>query len=50
VTGIKKANIASSILTKSSKYLDLPAAMVSPSNGLLEWYMDIEAAAKLASV
>jgi 6-phosphogluconolactonase len=49
VTGLNKANIVSSILSHSGENFDphAPAAMIAPKNGLLEWYLDAEAAANL---
>jgi 6-phosphogluconolactonase len=44
VTGESKANILSDILTKKDNYENYPASHIKPLDGILEWYVDKEAA------
>lgn len=44
VTGSGKAKVLSDILNKKENYIKYPAAHIQPFNGILEWYIDKEAA------
>ncbi len=45
VTGENKATTLSQVLDENK--LDLPAALIDPNHGVLEWYLDNQAASKL---
>ena len=44
VTGAEKQKLVSRILKKEKSVSNLPAAMVHPKNGILEWWLDADAA------
>lgn len=45
ITGKKKAEIVKQIFSERAGNSNLPAALISPVNGTLDWYLDKEAAA-----
>ncbi|GBD91954.1 6-phosphogluconolactonase [bacterium BMS3Abin04] len=47
VTGESKSEIVCKILRKCVGYDKLPAALIKPESGIVEWYLDREAAKKL---
>jgi len=47
VAGNSKAKVVSAIMNENADYLDFPAAYVNPAPGILEWFLDLEAAGEL---
>jgi 6-phosphogluconolactonase len=47
VAGNSKARVVSAILNENADYLEFPAAHVNPDPGILEWFLDLEAAGEL---
>jgi 6-phosphogluconolactonase len=48
ITGADKADISSKVYDEIEKGSEYPAGLIDPRNGLLEWYLDKEASAKIA--
>ncbi len=44
--GSSKAEIVSNILRISAKSLNYPAASISPTDGILKWYLDTKSSAE----
>lgn len=47
VTGKEKSEIVTQVIKKSGSYQEFPASLVNPHHGVLEWYLDREAAESL---
>ncbi len=48
VTGSEKAPVLKKVIRRSGNYLEYPSSFVDPQSGILEWYLDEEAAGDLS--
>jgi len=47
VSGRSKQTVVANLIKKQERYAEMPASLVAPASGWLEWYMDQEAASGL---